>query len=115
MLGGAMRGRLPGTCLRHSGRLLNARRRLADAPSARPLQAACASNLALSPAEPGTVKPYYHHMFVELPGPEGVGPEAQASPWWPSVVEKEPALLRVFSRLAIRKDQIQGGANSHEP
>ena len=83
----------------------------------KPLRVVSTPNSELLPAEPATVKPYDYHMFVELPAPESSGDsnssEAQASPWWPSVVEKEPALLRVFSRLAMKKNQIDGGPQTH--
>lgn len=59
----------------------------------------------LQPAEPATVKPYEHHVFVQLPRP---GDASDGGPWWPSVIESHPALLGMFSRVAALKHQATG-------
>ena len=114
MLGGALRWHLLGG--RHFTRRFFEKQRR-SAASAKSARATSGAKSELAPAEPATVKPYDYHMFVELPGPDVSGSgnsgtaEVLSSPWWPSVVEKEPALLRVFSRLAAKKEVIEGGLN----
>ena len=78
-------------------------RRFAGASTAS--QRVAAKRQATVPAEPATVKPYEHHVFVQLPRPEDA---ADGGPWWPAVVESNPALLGMFSRVAALKHQTTG-------
>lgn len=61
---------------------------------------ATSSGSKLLPAEPGTVKKYDRHLFLELPG--------QTAADWPSKAEALPHLLKAFSAIAKHKDSITG-------
>lgn len=52
------------------------------------------------PAEPGSVKPYDHHLFLEVAGDKSID--------WPSKAEALPILIRAFGALAKHKDSIRG-------
>lgn len=54
----------------------------------------------LMPPEPGTVKSYDHHLFLEVAG--------QKATDWPSKAEALPILMRAFGALAKHKDSIRG-------
>jgi hypothetical protein len=67
------------------------------------VQSAAAGNIALKaavPAEPGTVKLYDQHLFLQCAG--------QSAADWPSKAEALPLLIRAFSALAKHKDGISG-------
>ena len=66
-----------------------------------------AKQKATIPAEPATVKPYEHHVFVQLPRPADASKDD--GPWWPPVIESNPALLGMFSQVAALKHQATGG------
>ncbi len=78
-------------------------RRFAGAGTAN--QRVAAKRAATIPAEPATVKPYEHHVFVQLPRPADA-PDNE--PWWPSVIESNPALLGMFSQVAALKHEATG-------
>ena len=78
-------------------------RRFAGASTAS--QRVAAKRAATIPAEPATVKPYEHHLFVQLPRPADA-PDNE--PWWPSVIESNPALLGMFSQVAALKHEATG-------
>ncbi len=78
-------------------------RRFAGASTAS--QRVPAKRAATIPAEPATVKPYEHHVFVQLPRPADA-PDNE--PWWPSVIESNPALLGMFSQVAALKHEATG-------
>ena len=61
---------------------------------------AASSGSKLLPAEPGTVKQYDQHLFLELPG--------QTAADWPSKAEALPHLLKAFSAIAKHKASITG-------
>ena len=79
------------------------RRRFASANAASKKLAA--KRKATVPAEPATVKPYERHVFVQLPRPAEA---LEGGPWWPSVVESNPALLGMFSRVAALQTEHTG-------
>ena len=71
-----------------------------------------AKRKATVPAEPATVKPYERHVFVQLPRPADA---PEGGPWWPSVIESNPALLGMFSRVAAKTTETAGASGgSHE-
>jgi hypothetical protein len=61
---------------------------------------ACCASGALDPAAPGSVNEYHHHILIRLPLPTSDGVHSWPGSWWPSLVEREPAVQRVFRSLA---------------
>ncbi|KAK9824525.1 hypothetical protein WJX72_011092 [[Myrmecia] bisecta] len=59
-----------------------------------------AKRLPLSPPEPGTVKTYEHHVFIQT---------ALPSASWPPAVETQPALLQAFAAVAKAGQRTTGG------
>ncbi|KAL6768343.1 hypothetical protein ACKKBF_B38765 [Auxenochlorella protothecoides x Auxenochlorella symbiontica] len=59
--------------------------------------------LQFLPPRPGTVTPYDQHLLISLPGLHGGRNPGSA---WPSLVERHPAALLVFSALARHKELI---------
>ncbi|KAK9827965.1 hypothetical protein WJX81_002585 [Elliptochloris bilobata] len=71
----------------------------------------CAAVRELSPAAPGTVTPYNHHVFIRSAPPEDLAPPETSGRdglWWPSVVEKLPVFARAFLGVARHRAYIEG-------
>jgi hypothetical protein len=101
-----LRGLVPLTSKLRNSYQDGLRRRFAstDATSLR----VAAKRKATVPAEPATVKPYERHVFVQLPRPADA---PEGGPWWPSVVESNPALLGMFSRVAALQAETTGATH----
>lgn len=72
----------------------------------------------LAPAQPGTVSYYDQHILLRVaPPPDRANNDASASsvsaPWWPVIIEKQPAVVEVFKTLAVHQSNISNSSQRH--
>lgn len=61
-----------------------------------------------SAAEPGSVTPHSHHVFIKLLRPAGADTSATDEAWWAEKVDGEPAIASVNAAIKAAGDTITG-------